>query len=69
MVFGRQAMVFYHDGGFNNCGKHSRIYGGRIFILWRMSKNIPIDADAQTAKLNTAFGILLLISILIRKLV
>ncbi|MBW2650552.1 MAG: prenyltransferase, partial [Deltaproteobacteria bacterium] len=37
-------------------------------LLRRMIKNPPIDADAQTAKLNTAFGILLLISLIIGRL-
>ncbi|MBW2557825.1 MAG: prenyltransferase [Deltaproteobacteria bacterium] len=38
-------------------------------LLRRMIKNPPLDADAQTAKLNTAFGILLLISLIIGRLV
>ncbi|MDO9567360.1 MAG: prenyltransferase [Candidatus Desulfaltia sp.] len=38
-------------------------------LLRQMIKNVPIDADAQTAKLNTAFGILLLIPIVIGRLV
>jgi 1,4-dihydroxy-2-naphthoate octaprenyltransferase len=37
-------------------------------LLRRMMSNPPLDADAQTAKLNTAFGILLLCSLLIEKL-
>lgn len=37
-------------------------------LLRRMIKDPPIDADAQTAKLNTAFGILLLISLIIGRL-
>ncbi len=38
-------------------------------LLRQMIKNVPIDADARTAKLNTAFGILLLIPIVIGRLV
>lgn len=38
-------------------------------LLREMIKKPPIDADAQTAKLNTAFGILLLISLIIGRLV
>jgi len=34
-------------------------------LLRKMIHNPPLDADAQTAKLNTAFGILLLISLLV----
>jgi len=37
-------------------------------LLRRMIKRPPIDADAQTAKLNTAFGILVLISLIIGRL-
>jgi len=37
-------------------------------LLRQTVKNVPIDADAQTAKLNTAFGILLLISLIIERL-
>ena len=37
-------------------------------LLRRMIKNPPIDADEQTAKLNTAFGVLLLISLIIGRL-
>ena len=37
-------------------------------LLRKMIKSPPIDADAQTAKLNTAFGILLLISLIIGRL-
>jgi len=37
-------------------------------LLRQMIKNPPIDADAQTAKLNTAFGTLLLISLIIGRL-
>ncbi len=37
-------------------------------LLRKMIQNPPQDADAQTAKLNTAFGILLLISLLIGRL-
>ncbi len=37
-------------------------------LLNKMIHNPPLDADAQTAKLNTAFGILLLISLVIGSL-
>jgi len=37
-------------------------------LLRQMIKNPPIDADAQTAKLDTVFGILLLISLIIGRL-
>ncbi len=37
-------------------------------LLRQIIKNPPIDADAQTAKLNTVFGILLLISLIIGRL-
>jgi len=37
-------------------------------LLRQMIQNPPLDADARTAKLNTAFGILLLISLLIGRL-
>ncbi|MBW2673104.1 MAG: prenyltransferase [Deltaproteobacteria bacterium] len=37
-------------------------------LLRQMISTPPLDADAQTAKLNTAFGILLLISLLIGRL-
>lgn len=37
-------------------------------LLRQTIKDIPIDADAQTAKLNTLFGILLLISLIIERL-
>ncbi|MFO7708626.1 MAG: 1,4-dihydroxy-2-naphthoate octaprenyltransferase [Desulfobacterales bacterium] len=33
-------------------------------LLRQMAHNIPLDADAQTAKLDTAFGLLLVISLL-----
>lgn len=36
-----------------------------IKLLKQMKHAIPLDADAQTAKLDTAFGLLLLISLLI----
>jgi len=29
-----------------------------------MARDVPLDADAQTAKLDTAFGLLLVISLL-----
>ncbi len=35
-------------------------------LLKKMVPSPPIDADAQTAQLNTAFGVLLLISLLVR---
>ncbi len=37
-------------------------------LLRKTVKNVPIDADAQTAKLNTVFGVLLLISLIIERL-
>ena len=37
-------------------------------LLRQMLQNPPLDADARTAKLNTAFGILLIISLLIGRL-
>ena len=37
-------------------------------LLRQMIQNPPLDADARTAKLNTAFGILLIISLLIGRL-
>lgn len=37
-------------------------------LLRQMMQKPPLDADARTAKLNTAFGILLLISLLIGRL-
>lgn len=36
-----------------------------IKLLKQMKREVPLDADAQTAKLDTAFGLLLLISLLI----
>jgi hypothetical protein len=30
-----------------------------------MARDVPLDADAQTAKLDTAFGLLLVISLLV----
>ena len=38
-------------------------------LLHRMTKGIPMDADAQTAQLNTAFGALLVVSILLERMV
>ena len=35
-----------------------------IRLLRQMNRQIPVDADAQTAKLDTAFGILLVLSML-----
>lgn len=37
-------------------------------LLRQTIKDIPIDADARTAKLNTLFGVLLLISLIIERL-
>jgi len=37
-------------------------------LLRQMIQNPPLDADARTAKLNTAFGILLIVSLLIGRL-
>ncbi|MBN2397704.1 MAG: prenyltransferase [Deltaproteobacteria bacterium] len=37
-------------------------------LLKQMVRKPPLDADAQTAKLNTVFGILLLISLLLERL-
>jgi len=34
-----------------------------------MASDIPLDADAQTAKLDTAFGLLLVISLVLEALV
>lgn len=34
-------------------------------LLRRMASEVPIDADAQTARLDTAFGVLLVVSLLI----
>jgi 1,4-dihydroxy-2-naphthoate octaprenyltransferase len=33
-------------------------------LLRQMTHDVPLDADAQTAKLDTAFGLLLVISLL-----
>jgi 1,4-dihydroxy-2-naphthoate octaprenyltransferase len=33
-------------------------------LLRQMSRDVPLDADAQTAKLDTAFGLLLVLSML-----
>ena len=38
-------------------------------LMYQMMKNIPDDADAQTAKLDTAFGVLLVISLVLEGLV
>ncbi|MBS1199217.1 MAG: 1,4-dihydroxy-2-naphthoate octaprenyltransferase, partial [Proteobacteria bacterium] len=40
-----------------------------IKLLRQMKRDVPLDADAQTAKLDTAFGLLLLISLLIGSLI
>ncbi len=36
-----------------------------VKLLKQMKREVPLDADAQTAKLDTAFGLLLLISLLL----
>lgn len=38
-------------------------------LMCQMMKNIPDDADAQTAKLDTAFGVLLVISLVLEGMV
>jgi 1,4-dihydroxy-2-naphthoate octaprenyltransferase len=35
-------------------------------LLRQMTHNIPLDADAQTAKLDTAFGLLLVLSLVVK---
>jgi 1,4-dihydroxy-2-naphthoate octaprenyltransferase len=35
-------------------------------LLRQMAHEIPLDADAQTAKLDTAFGLLLVLSLVVR---
>jgi 1,4-dihydroxy-2-naphthoate octaprenyltransferase len=37
-----------------------------IRLLRQMAHNIPLDADAQTAKLDTAFGLLLVLSLVVK---
>jgi 1,4-dihydroxy-2-naphthoate octaprenyltransferase len=37
-----------------------------IKLLRQMAHNIPLDADAQTAKLDTAFGLLLVLSLVVK---
>jgi 1,4-dihydroxy-2-naphthoate polyprenyltransferase len=37
-----------------------------IKLLRQMTHNIPLDADAQTAKLDTAFGLLLVLSLVVK---
>ena len=37
-------------------------------LLREVIKDMPIDADARTAKLNTVFGVLLLLSLIIERL-
>jgi 1,4-dihydroxy-2-naphthoate octaprenyltransferase len=37
-----------------------------IKLLRRMAHDIPLDADAQTAKLDTAFGLLLVLSLVVK---
>jgi len=36
-----------------------------VKLLRRMAHDIPLDADAQTAKLDTAFGVLLVLSLVV----
>ena len=38
-------------------------------LIVAMAKNIPIDADARTAQLDNAFGMLLLLSLVLERLV
>jgi 1,4-dihydroxy-2-naphthoate octaprenyltransferase len=40
-----------------------------VKLLRRMAADTPLDADAQTAKLDTAFGLLLVISLVLEALV
>ena len=37
-------------------------------LLHKMAVNIPLDADAQTAQLDTAFGVLLVISLVLERI-
>jgi 1,4-dihydroxy-2-naphthoate octaprenyltransferase len=37
-----------------------------VKLLRQMAHNIPLDADAQTAKLDTAFGLLLVLSLVVK---
>jgi len=37
-----------------------------VKLLRQMAHDIPLDADAQTAKLDTAFGLLLVLSLVVR---
>lgn len=37
-----------------------------VKLLRQMARDIPLDADAQTAKLDTAFGLLLVFSLVVR---
>jgi 1,4-dihydroxy-2-naphthoate octaprenyltransferase len=37
-----------------------------VKLLRQMARDIPLDADAQTAKLDTAFGLLLVISLVVK---
>jgi 1,4-dihydroxy-2-naphthoate octaprenyltransferase len=39
-----------------------------IKLLRQMETSIPADADAQTAKLDTAFGVLLVAGLVIQRL-
>jgi 1,4-dihydroxy-2-naphthoate octaprenyltransferase len=37
-----------------------------VKLLRQMVHHIPLDADAQTAKLDTAFGLLLVLSMVVK---
>lgn len=37
-----------------------------VKLLRQMARDIPLDADAQTAKLDTAFGLLLVVSLVVK---
>ena len=37
-----------------------------VKLLRQMARDIPLDADAQTAKLDTAFGLLLVLSLVVK---
>jgi 1,4-dihydroxy-2-naphthoate octaprenyltransferase len=39
-----------------------------VNLIWTMTNNIPDDADARTARLDTAFGLLLLFSLILEVL-
>ena len=40
-----------------------------IRLLHQMSRAVPADADARTARLDTAFGLLLVVSLLLEGLI